>query len=123
MTEESLKELARNLRANATQQENRLYYQFLRKFSLRIHRQKVIGNYIVDFYCHRARLVIEIDGGQHYWNENVGRDDLRTKGLESRGLLVLRFTNWEVDHQFAQVCERITEVVTQRVDELNSSDS
>ena len=123
MAEESLKELARNLRANATQQENRLYYQFLRKFSLRIHRQKVIGNYIVDFYCHRARLVIEIDGGQHYWNENMDRGDLRTKYLEAQGLLVLRFTNWEVDHQFAQVCERITEVATERVDELNSSDS
>ena len=123
MAEESLKELARNLRANATHQENRLYYQFLRKFSFRIHRQKVIGNYIVDFYCHRARLVIEIDGGQHYWNENMDRDDLRTKYLEAQGLLVLRFTNWEVDHQFAQVCERITEVATERVDELNSSDS
>ena len=123
MSEMSLREKARDLRNNATSQEKQLYYQYLRKFSFRIHRQKIIGNYIVDFYCHRVKLVIEIDGGQHYWNENVGRDDLRTKGLESRGLLVLRFTNWEVDHQFAQVCERITEVVTQRVDELNSSDS
>lgn len=115
---EKLTEKARNLRNKATSQENKLYYQFLRGFKYRIHRQKIIGKYIVDFYCHQAKLVIELDGGQHYQDERMERDLIRTKFLENRGLFVLRFTNWEVDHQFAQVCERIEEVVDQRVLEL-----
>ena len=118
MSEESLKDKARELRNNATSQEDKLYYQFLRRFKVRIHRQKVIGYYIVDFYCHKAKLVIELDGGQHFQEDKLVQDDLRTRFLESQGLLVLRFTNWEVDHQFAQVCQRIEEVVEQRVAEL-----
>ena|SRR5690606_20190310 len=118
MSEESLKDKARELRNNATSQEDKLYYQFLRRFKHRIHRQKVIGYYFVDFYCHKAKLVIELDGGQHFRQEQLVHDDLRTRFLESQGLLVLRFTNWEVDHQFAQVCQRIEEVVEQRVAEL-----
>ena len=115
MSEESLKDKARYLRNNATSQEDKLYYQFLRRFKYRIHRQKVIGHYVVDFYCHRAKLVIEIDGGQHYQDERLIKDDIRTKYLEQQGLLVLRFTNWEVDHQFALVCQRIEEVAEQRI--------
>lgn len=120
MSEESLKDKARDLRNNATSQEDKLYYQFLRRFRFRIHRQKVIGYYIVDFYCHKARLVIEIDGGQHYQDEKLKKDDLRTKYLEQQGLLVLRFTNWEVDHHFSEVCQRIEDVVEQRVGELGA---
>ena len=118
MSEMSLKDKARDLRNNATSQEDKLYYQFLRRFKYRIHRQKVIGYYIVDFYCHKAKLVIEIDGGQHFQDKKMDQDSLRTKYLEEQGLLVLRFTNWDVDHQFAQVCQRIEEVVEQRVVEL-----
>ena len=118
MSEESLKDKARELRNNATSQEDKLYYQFLRRFKVRIHRQKVIGYYIVDFYCHKAKLVIELDGGQHFQEDKLVQDDLRTRFLESQGLLVLRFTNWEVDHQFAQVCQRIEEVVDLRVAEV-----
>jgi len=115
MTDVNLKDEARELRNNATSQEDKLYYQFLRRFKVRIHRQKVIGYYIVDFYCYKAKLVIEIDGGQHFQDKKMDQDDVRTRFLESQGLLVLRFTNWEVDHQFAQVCQRIEEVVEQRV--------
>jgi len=78
----------------------------------------VIGNYIVDFFCHHVKLVIELDGGQHYQDEYTNRDNIRTSFLESQGLFVLRFTNWEVDHQFAQVCQRIKEVADQRLVEL-----
>lgn len=120
MTEMSLKDKARDLRNNATSQEDKLYYQFLRRFKVRIHRQKVIGYYIVDFYCHKAKLVIELDGGQHYQEKKLEQDDIRTKNLEQQGLLVLRFTNWEVDHQFPSVCQRIEEVVDQRVVDLAS---
>ena len=118
MSGESIKDKARNLRNNATRQEKRLYYQFLRNFKFRIHRQKVNGNYIVDFYCHEAKLVIEIDGGQHFQDKKMDQDDVRTKFLEEHGLFVLRFTNWEVDHQFAQVCHRIEEMVNLRVAEV-----
>ena len=118
MADISIRDKARNLRNNATLQENRLYYQFLCRFKYRIHRQKVIGHYVVDFYCHRAKLVIEIDGGQHYQDERLKKDDVRTKYLEQQALLVLRFTNWEVDHQFAQVCQQIEEVVEQRMEVL-----
>lgn len=111
----NLKDKARDLRNNATSQEDKLYYQFLRRFKLRVHRQKVIGNYIVDFYCHKAKLVIELDGGQHYQEKMLEQDDIRTRNLEEQGLLVLRFTNWEVDHHFAEVCQRIEDVVEQRV--------
>ena len=118
MSEISLKDKARDLRNNATDQEDKLYYQFLRRFKYRIHRQKVIGYYIVDFYCHKAKLVIEIDGGQHFQDKKMDQDDVRTRFLEEQGLFVLRFTNWEVDHQFAQVCQRIEEVVDLRVAEV-----
>jgi len=111
----NLRDKARDLRNNPTGQEKRLYYQFLRRFKYRIHRQFVIGYYIVDFYCHKAKLVIEIDGGQHFQDKKMDQDSLRTKYLEEQGLFVLRFTNWEVDHQFAQVCQRIEDVVKQRV--------
>jgi len=59
-----------------------------------------------------------LDGGQHYQDEYTNRDNIRTSFLESQGLFVLRFTNWEVDHQFAQVCQRIKEVADQRLVEL-----
>jgi len=121
MSEMSSREKARELRNNATSQENKLYYQFLRWFKYRIHRQKIIDYYIVDFYCHKARLVIEIDGGQHFQDKKMNQDDMRTRFLEEKGLFVIRFTNWEVDHQFAQVCQRIEEVVEQRVAELGQT--
>lgn len=114
----NLRDKARDLRNNPTGQEKRLYYQFLRRFKYRIHRQFVIGYYIVDFYCHRARLAIEIDGSQHYQEEKLKQDDLRTKYLESRGVCVLRFTNWQVDHQFTEVCRQIEIVVDSRVAEM-----
>jgi len=82
----------------------------------------VIENYIVDFFCHQAKLVIELDGGQHYSDEGIMQDNIRTAFLEGTGLMVLRFTNWDVDHHFDQVCERIKEVVDQRLIELSGLD-
>ncbi len=102
----------------ATRQEKQLWYQYLNTFPIRVYLQLVIGNYIVDFFCHHVKLVIELDGGQHYQDEYTNRDNIRTSFLESQGLFVLRFTNWEVDHQFAQVCQRIKEVADQRLVEL-----
>ena len=119
MSPHPLRDRSRELRNNATQQENQLWHQFLSAFSLRFHRQKVIGNYIVDFYCHQAKLVVELDGGQHFSEEGLKLDELRASFLESQGLFVLRFTNWEINHRFFQVCQRIEEVVNQRLFELS----
>lgn len=73
---------ARELRKNMTKQERHLWYDFLRNYPVRFLRQKIIENYIVDFYCSKANLVIEIDGGQHYQDKNIISDELRTKTLE-----------------------------------------
>lgn len=96
--------LAKGLRKNATPQENELWYKFLRHFPVRFQRQKVIDGYIVDFYCHQARLVIELDGFQHYSPESLQYDAPRSATFAKRGLQVLRFTNQDIDRQFAGVC-------------------
>ena len=90
-----------------TKEESLLWYNFLSKYTLRFRRQYVIGNYIVDFYCHQAKLVIELDGSQHYEPEEIEKDRVRTAYLESLGLQVIRFTNLEVLQQFRSVCEAI----------------
>jgi very-short-patch-repair endonuclease len=100
----SLKERSRNLRKNATKQENRLWYDFLRTQVPRWTRQRVIGNYIVDFYCHKRKLVVELDGGQHYQEKNMEYDNRRTLYLNSLGIEVMRFTNSDVDNNFDGVC-------------------
>ena len=99
--------LAKALRKNMTPWERKLWYEFLRNYPLRFQRQKAIGNYIADFYCAKARLVIELDGGGHYTPEQTERDEARTKALESMGLTVLRICNLDIDRNFRGVCEHI----------------
>jgi len=118
MSPHPLRDRSRELRKNATKQEKQLWYKYLNSFPLRMHRQMVIDNYIVDFYCHKAKLVIELDGGQHYDAEKLKQDEDRTAWLESQGLAVLRFTNLDVDQHFFEVCERIKEIADQRLVEL-----
>ena len=89
------KSRARELRKNATPQENKLWYEFLRKYPYSFTRQKTIDNYIVDFLCHSKKLVIEIDGNQHYTNDGLEYDRIRTDLFESMELYVIRFTNAE----------------------------
>jgi len=108
-------QLARNLRNNSTIQERRLWYQFLSSFPLRFHRQKIIGNYIVDFYCHKAKLIIELDGGGHFKDRRIYEDNDRTEYLRSLGLEVIRFTNIEVDLHFGDVCSEIVHVVQGKI--------
>ena len=83
--------LAKELRANMTPEEKHLWYDFLREYPIRFQRQKTIGNYIADFYCAEASLVIELDGSQHYEEKNKESDAERTAFLESYGLTVIRF--------------------------------
>ncbi|MBQ2752180.1 MAG: endonuclease domain-containing protein [Oscillospiraceae bacterium] len=99
--------LAKALRKNLTPWERKLWYNFLRGYPLRFQRQKVIGNYIADFYCAKAKLILELDGGGHYTIEQSQKDHLRTKELESMGLTVLRICNSDIDRNFNGVCEYI----------------
>ena len=102
---------SRNLRNNTTQQENHLWYDFLKNHSLQFNRQRVIGEYIVDFYCPRAKLVIEIDGSQHYEESAIAYDQRRTAYLEGLELTVMRFTNKDIDSNFDGVCQVIEQKV------------
>lgn len=98
---------AKELRKNMTRQERHLWYDCLRDYPLRFRRQEVIGNYIADFFCDKARLVIELDGSQHYDADEQRYDKRRTAYLESLGLRVLRFSNYDVDTNFDGVCQAI----------------
>ena len=99
--------LAKTLRKNMTPWERKLWYEFLRNYPIRFQRQKAIGNYIVDFYCAKAKLVVELDGGGHYTTEQKGKDNIRTKELENMNLTVLKICNLDLDHSFYGVCEYI----------------
>jgi very-short-patch-repair endonuclease len=109
--DKTLKPYSSELRKNTTKQENHLWYDFLRHNKPRFTRQRIIGKYIVDFYCHSAALVIELDGSQHYEPESMKHDEMRTACLNALGLRVLRFTNNEVDRFFESVCMMIKEEV------------
>lgn len=90
-----------------TRQERKLWYEFLRGLPYRFRRQRVIGKYIVDFYCAEKRLVIELDGSQHYDLVNQKNDTERTKYLENKGVIVLRYPNSDIDNNFDAVCQDI----------------
>ncbi len=98
---------AKVLRKNMTPWERKLWHLFLKTYPLRFQRQKAIGNYIADFYCASARLVVELDGGGHYTDEQAEKDAARTADLEGMGLKVIRIVNTDVDKQFGRVCEYI----------------
>ena len=85
--------LAKALRKNMTPWERKLWYDFLRDYPVRFQRQKAIGNYIVDFYCAKACLAVELDGGGHYTTQQTEKDEIRTKELETMGITVLRICN------------------------------
>lgn len=105
--------LARTLRKNMTKEERHLWYNFLRDYPVKFLRQKPIGKYIVDFYCAKAKLVIELDGSQHYKKINIEKDTERTEFLERFGLIVVRVPNNQVSLNFRGVCEYIDNIVKQ----------
>ena len=106
---------AKDLRKNATKQENHLWYDYLKDDPFRFQRQKAIGDYIVDFYCHAAGLVIELDGSQHFEPDAIRYDEARTRFLYAQGLRVLRIANIDVDRNFEGVCALIDKTVRERV--------
>ena len=121
MQRKSNKELvpfAKQLRKDMTKEERHLWYDFLRAYPVCFQRQKVLGKYIVDFYCAQAKLIIELDGSQHFEDANIAKDKERTVFLAAYGLSVIRIPNNEVSNNFRGVCEYIDAAVKQSLSQL-----
>ena len=114
----SLVSNAKNLRKNMTKEERHLWYDFLRSYPIRFLRQKILGKYIVDFYCAEAKLIVELDGSQHYEDKGMEYETERTAYLEQYGVRVLRIPNNEVNQNFSGVCEYIDLAVKQSLSQL-----
>ena len=110
----NLKGFSTALRKNQTKEEKHLWYDFLRQYPVRFNRQKVLGPYIVDFYCASAKLVIELDGSQHYSEEGSDDDKIRDRYLARLGIKVVRYSNLEITREFDAVCVDISEHVKER---------
>ena len=111
------------LRKNMTKEERHLWYDFLKSLPITVHRQKVIGQYIVDFYCAKANLVIELDGSQHFEPEAVEKDRIRTQYLNSMDILVLRFPNNQVWKNFRGIYNQIDCIVRDRTSSVSFADT
>jgi len=113
---------AEYLRRNMTPCERKLWFCFLKDHEIGFRPQKVIGDYIVDFYSRKIRLSIEIDGESHFNEKSMEYDRIRTLRLEMREIFEIRFTNDEVKENFEGVCERIQEVIQARRHDVRSLD-
>ena len=111
----NLLSIARNLRKNMTKEERRLWYEFLRTYPIPFQKQKIWCRYVLDFYCAKAKLVIELDGSQHFEEQGVEHDKERTAFLEQYDLMVIRIPNNLINQDFRAVCEHIDNVVKQRI--------
>ena len=98
-----LTDVSRKLRRAMTKEERHLWYDCLKKLPVTVHRQKVMGKYIVDFYCAAAKLVIEIDGSQHFEEKGIAADRERDEYLRGLGLVVKRYSNADINQRFESV--------------------
>ena len=112
---ENLQSNAKELRKNMTPEERHLWYDFLSDYSPRFRRQEILGEYIVDFYCREAKLIIEIDGVQHYTPYSIDYDKARTNYFSKFGIEVIRFLNKDINYNFENVCAYIDKIVKERV--------
>ena len=110
--------IARILRRNMTRQEKHLWYDFLQCYPIKIYKQRIIDNFIADFYCHSARLVIELDGSQHFTAQGKARDEARSEVFKKYGISVLRFSNASIDKNFAGVCRIIDKTIKERIEKM-----
>ena len=110
--------VAKMLRKNMTKEERHLWYDFLRTYEVKFTRQKVLGKYVADFYSANAKLIIELDGSQHYEAEQIEKDAERTAYLEQYGLRVIRIPNNQVNEHFREVCDYIDDIVKQSLSQL-----
>ena len=109
--EDKLLRYSQKLRKSMTKEERHLWYDFLKTYPVQFRRQYPIAPYIVDFYCYKARLVVELDGSQHCDSAGFRYDAHRTAALEAQGLTVIRFSNLDVTNRFREVCEVIDRLV------------
>ena len=114
---------AKALRKNMTKEERHLWYDYLRSLPQKFVRQKVLGKYIADFYCASAKLVIELDGSQHFSDDGIEYDSRRTEYLEGYGIRVIRVPNNEVNENFAGVCEYIGSLLAKEIPSVTCGDS
>ena len=120
---DKLLETARKLRREMTRHERHLWYDFLRTYPIKIYKQRIIGNYIADFYCASAKLVIELDGSQHFTDEGIENDQIRDEFMRELGLTILRFTNFDIDRNFINICNQIDSIIKEKInDQLRFSE-
>ena len=105
--------IAKTLRKNMTPQERHLWYDFLKDLPLTVNRQKTIGSFIADFYIASKKLVIEIDGSQHFEEKGMAADKERDIFFENLGIKVLRYSNYEINTDFDGVCADILKNTTE----------
>ena len=110
-----LKSRSRALRRDMTRQERRLWYDFLRTYPVKVYRQRSIDRFIADFYCSRAHLVIEVDGGQHFTSDGAEHDAERSEILQRYALAVVRVSNCDIDQNFSAVCEFIDRRIKEEI--------
>ena len=110
-----IRQRAQTLRKNMTKEERHLWYDFLKAYPIQFKRQYPIGNYVVDFYCYKARLVVELDGSQHCEPEAISYDQKRTQFLRQKGRYILRISNLDVMKNFDGVCQNIDLAVRERM--------
>ena len=113
-------ETARALRREMTPQEHKLWYAFLKDYPIKIYKQRIIVSYIVDFYCAKAKLVIELDGPIHKHEQNIQHDTNRDERLMSYGLFIRRIPTAKLDSDFGQVCAYIDTILQCRSERLSS---
>lgn len=110
---------ARHMRSNMPAAERLLWFHFLQDYPIRFSRQILVGPYIVDFYCRKVRLSIELDGSQHYEKKQMFYDEIRTNYLEMEGIKEIRFSNSDIYENFEGVCEVIHQEVEKRRNDLS----
>ena len=110
---------ARELRKNMTPEERHLWYDFLRTYPVRFLRQKVVGGYILDFYCASVKLAVEVDGTQHYTPDQIQYDAERERYLNGWGITVVRVPNSDIRTAFSEVCAKIDQIVQTRMQSIN----
>ena len=113
----NLIEYAQELRKNMTKEERELWYKFLKDYPIKFVRQKPLGKYIADFYCAKVKLVVELDGSEHYTDEGIEYDRTRTEYLAQYGIEVLRLYNTDINKNFEGACQFVDMAVERRLKE------
>ncbi len=98
-----------------TKEERHLWYDFLRQYPVKFIRQKVVGNFILDFFCPQANLAVELDGSEHYTDEGIAYDNARSDFLSQFNIEVVRIFNTDIHHNFEGVCEFIDAKVNEKI--------